>query len=124
MRDTITSSVQKWFTSLVRHLKKLKDDLFATNTQDFDCLELAIEARSKRVVKYLLEHDSAFYLMRNAQNNDTLDTPIRKLIISMPGIALLIIEKCTLIVGAERSHVHRKVWVWVFTSLYPHPHSF
>ncbi|CAF4752303.1 unnamed protein product [Rotaria sp. Silwood1] len=53
--------------SSVKCLLKSKADLLATNIYGLNCLEVAIEEENKPVVKYLLEHDRVFELMRNAQ---------------------------------------------------------
>ncbi|CAF4026628.1 unnamed protein product, partial [Rotaria sordida] len=99
---------------LVKHLLKLKVDLLVTNIQGFNCLEVAIEEGNERVVKYLLEHERGFELMRNAQNEYPDNTPMRKLIRSMPDMAKLIIDECTLTVGAEKSHIHMEIYNYEF----------
>jgi ankyrin repeat protein len=105
---------KKGSQSLVKCLFDLKADFLVTNIQDFNCLEVAIEAKNDRVVKYLLENERAFELMRNAQNQDTDNTPMRKLIRSMPDMALLILKKCTLTVGVEKSHIHMEIYNYEF----------
>ena len=99
---------------LVKCLLELKADLLMTNIQGFNCLEVAIEENNGEVVKYLLEHDRVFELMRNAQSQETDYTPMRKLIRLMPDMALLILEKFTLTVGVEKSHIHMKVFSYEF----------
>ncbi len=99
---------------LVKHLVQLKADLLVTNIQGYNCLEVAIEEKNEKVVKYLLEHEHMFELMRNAQSQYTDYTPMRKLIRSMPDMALLVLEKCTLTVGVEKSHIHLKVYNYEF----------
>ncbi|CAF4891053.1 unnamed protein product [Rotaria sp. Silwood1] len=99
---------------LVKHLLKLKVDLLVTNIQGFNCLEVAIEEGNERVVKYLLEHECGFELMRNAQNEYPDNTPMRKLIRSMPDMAKLIIDECTLTVGAAKSHIHMEIYNYEF----------
>lgn len=99
---------------LVEHLIKKNADLLMTNIQDFNCLEVAIEAQNERVVKYLLEHDRAFELMRNAQNQDSDYTPMRKLIKLMPDMALLILNKCTLTIAGERSLARMQIYNYEF----------
>ena len=112
-------------------------------------LEVAIEENNEETVKYLIEHDYIFELMRNAQlyesrlepcctcgnetchdrcclpcckcldtssfykcrlglDNRTADTPMRKLIISMPDMAIEILEKCTTTIGSGKSKIHRQ----------------
>ena len=42
------------------------------------------------------------------------DTPMRKLIVSMPDMALQILEKCTKTIGDEKSNVYRKFYDYEF----------
>lgn len=140
---------------LVKYLLNHGADLLQTNIQGFNCLEVAIEEKNEETVKYLIEHDYIFELMRNAQlyeshrepcctcgneayrkqccvpcckcidncsfytcrlglDRRTADTPMRKLIISMPDMALEILEKCTTTIGSERSKIHRKFFDYEF----------
>ena len=95
---------------LIKRLRKLGADLFATNVDGYNCLEVAIEQNNVEVVHYLIEDDSSFDLMRNAQirtkkilvgvllfgHRFEADTPMRKLIREMPKMALLMLNKCSM----------------------------
>lgn len=129
-----------------------------TNIHGFNCLEVAIEENNTLVVKYLIDQDYIFDLMRNAQlyyngngNRTTArvptdsdgcccepccccggtdkcsgfrslfrydkrqaDTPMRKLIISMPDMAYRVLDKCTKTVGNDRSTANENVFDYEF----------
>lgn len=53
--------------AFVKCLLKSEADLLITNIHGLNCLEVAIKEANEPVVKYLLSHDRAFELMRNAQ---------------------------------------------------------
>ncbi len=57
--------------ALVRKLLKSSADLLHTNTRGYNCLEVAIEEQNTNVVKYLIDHNYIFELMRNAQLHDS-----------------------------------------------------
>lgn len=114
-------------SKLVRQLIKLDCDLFAMNIDDHNCLEVAIEANNAEVVRYLIENDDSFDLMRNAQIRErkrhwyfllspqfVVDTPMRKLIRKMPHMALLVLNKCSMILGAKGINTQKKVFVYEF----------
>jgi hypothetical protein len=112
----------------VKCLLEAKADLLVVNIHGLNCLEVAIEEKNEKVVKYLLSHDRVFELMRNAQIEKHLEngistrifpsvkvsTPMRKLIKIMPDMALIMIEKCTITVGAERSHIYNNIYNYEF----------
>ncbi|CAF0876303.1 unnamed protein product [Adineta steineri] len=49
----------------------------------------------------------SFYTCRMGLDRRTADTPMRKLIVTMPDMALAILEKCTTTIGSETSKIHR-----------------
>ncbi len=112
---------------LIKRLRKLGVDLFATTVDGYNCLEVAIEQGNEEVVRYLIEDDSCFDLMRNAQTKEKptsrcflvgrqckVDTPMRKLIREMPKMALLMLNKCSMIVGTNGTNVHKNIFVYEF----------
>ncbi len=138
---------------LIKRLRKLGADLFATNVQGYNCLEVAIEEGNEEVVRYLIDNECGFDLMRNAQirekeskwslwslcqnkvsnhssssnhqhkdSNRSLmsnrrriaNTPMRKLIREMPKMALLMLNKCSMIVGTSGTSVHKNIFVYEF----------
>lgn len=126
---------------LVRALLKHDANILQTNTQGFNCLEVAIEEQNTETVGYLIDHDCIFELLRNAQFKESssqlcrgtakdtdnvkccipcckpngccrvmrrvADTPMRKLIVTMPDMALKILDKCTTTIGSDKSKIHR-----------------
>jgi len=52
---------------LIKRLRKLGVDLFATTVNGYNCLEVAIEQGNEEVVLYLIKDDNCFDLMRNSQ---------------------------------------------------------
>jgi hypothetical protein len=110
--------------SLIKRLRKLGADLFATNVKGYNCLEVAIEEGNEEVVQYLLEDDSGFDLMRNAQIcgikpswptfGRRADTPMRKLIREMPKMALLMLNKCVMTIGTIGTSVHKNIFVYEY----------
>jgi hypothetical protein len=112
---------------LIKRLRKLGADLFATNVDGYNCLEVAIEENNEEVVRYLIEDDSGFDLMRNAQTHKKdpswrsvfgtrceIDTPMRKLIRDMPKMALFVLNKCSIIVGTSGTSVHKNIFMYEF----------
>ncbi len=112
---------------LIKRLVKLGADLFATNVNGYNCLEVAIQQNNEEVVRYLIEDDSGFDLMRNAQTREKetswrslfgkrceVDTPMRKLILEMPKMALLVLNKCSMTVGTSGASVHKVIFVYEF----------
>ena len=114
-------------STLVKQLIKFDCELFTTNVDDYNCLEVAIEANNEEVVRYLIESDNCFDLMRNSQIREknrgcfstltqqcAVDTPMRKLIRKMPQMALLVLDKCLMEVGTKRTAVHKNIFVYEF----------
>lgn len=112
---------------LIKCLVKLGADLFATNVCGYNCLEVAIEQGNEHVVKYLIEDENGFDLMRNAQLREKkttwrslfgkrygVDTPMRKLIREMPKMALVMLNKCSMTVGTSGTGVHKNIFVYEF----------
>ncbi|CAF0779675.1 unnamed protein product [Adineta steineri] len=113
---------------LIKRLRKLGADLFATNVQGYNCLEVAIEQNNEEVVRYFIDDESGFDLMRNAQTHEKksswrsklfgiqceVDTPMRKLIREMPKMALLMLNKCSIMVGDSGTNVHKIIFVYEF----------
>jgi predicted PolB exonuclease-like 3'-5' exonuclease len=54
-------------SQLATRLLTLGADMLATNVDGYNCLEVAIEHNNEEVVKFLIENENAFDLMRNAQ---------------------------------------------------------
>jgi hypothetical protein len=122
--------------TLIKRLRKLGVDLFATNVNGYNCLEVAIEEGNEEVVRYLIDDDCGFDLMRNAQihvkdfswpflsnrsnrsflsdHQRKVDTPMRKLIREMPKMALLMLNKCSMTVGTSGTSVHKKIFDYEF----------
>jgi hypothetical protein len=114
-------------SQLATCLLELGAEILATNVDGYNCLEVAIEHNNEEVVKFLLEDDNAFDLMRNAQVTEKksellhrfvthyeADTPMRKLIRKMPKMALRMLDKCTMTVGTDRTDVHKQVYIYEF----------
>ncbi|CAF0755698.1 unnamed protein product [Adineta steineri] len=113
---------------LIKRLRKLGADLFATNVQGYNCLEVAIEQNNEEVVRYFIDDESGFDLMSNAQTHEKksswrsklfgiqceVDTPMRKLIREMPKMALLMLNKCSIMVGDSGTNVHKIIFVYEF----------
>jgi hypothetical protein len=112
---------------LIKRLRILGADLFATNVDGYNCLEVAIEQNNEEVVRYLIDDDNGFDLMRNAQTRETrsswrslfgkqyeVDTPMRKLIREMPKMALHMLNKCSMTVGGSGASVHKIIFVYEF----------
>jgi hypothetical protein len=112
---------------LIKCLRKLGADLFATNVDGYNCLEVAIQQSNEEVVRYFIDDDSGFDLMRNAQTRKNIgnerslfgsrrevDTPMRKLIREMPKMALLMLNKCSIIVGTSEASIHKVIFVYEF----------
>ncbi|CAF3297925.1 unnamed protein product [Rotaria socialis] len=101
-------------SKLAKQLIEFDCDLLARNVDGHNCLEVAIEANNEEVVRYLIENDNCFDLMRNSQirknkrhwysllaRHCEVDTPMRKLIRKMPNMALLVLDKCSMRVGIK-----------------------
>lgn len=114
-------------SKLCKQLIKFDCDVFATNVDSYNCLEVAIEANNEEVVQYLIESNYCFDLMRNSQIRQKprtlsslfarqckVDTPMRKLIRKMPRMASLFLDKCSMIMGAKGAAVHKNVFVYEF----------
>jgi len=114
-------------SKLVEQLIKFDCDLFATNVDGYNCLEVAIEANNEEVVRHLIENDGCFNLMRNSQIRENkrswcsliarqckVDTPMRKLIRKMPQMASLGLDKCSMIVGTKGTTVHKNIFLYEF----------
>lgn len=114
-------------SKLVKQLIELDCDLFATNVDDYNCLEVAIEANNEEVVRYLIENNNCFDLMRNSQIREKkraycsllarqceVDTPMRKLIRKMPSMALLVLDKCSMIVHTKGMTVDKSIFMYEF----------
>jgi len=109
---------------LVDFLLDHNADLLMTNVKGLNCLEMAIAEKNENVVKYFIEHDRIFELMRNAQiqrvsisniiTDNRVDTPMRKLIVDMPKMALLMLDKCTIEIGAENTGLHMNIYNYEF----------
>lgn len=54
-------------SDLVKNLLDHDANLLQTNTHGYNCLEVAIEEKNEEIVKYLIDRDDIFELMRNAQ---------------------------------------------------------
>ena len=115
------------FSKLVKQLIEFDCDLFEINVDGYNCLEVAIEANNEEVVRYLIESDDCFHLMRNSQIREKkhkwcsllahqceVDTPMRKLIRKMPKMALLMLDKCSMIVGVEGTAEHQNIFMYEF----------
>ncbi|UJR16752.1 hypothetical protein I4U23_003652 [Adineta vaga] len=123
-RDTPLHNASRYGSSkLVKSLLNHNADLLLTNRNGLNCLEVAIEEHNEEIVKYFIEHDRIFELMRNAQiqprkfcfiKGHMAGTPMRKLIEHMPDMALLILEKCTIDIGGERIPLHNKIYNYEF----------
>ncbi|CAF0938935.1 unnamed protein product [Adineta steineri] len=103
-RETPLHNASRYGSSkLVKFLLDHNADILVTDINGMNCLEVAIEEKNEPVVKYFIDHDQIFELMRNAQfpcggneNNKSdswVDTPMRKLIVNMPDMAFLVLEK-------------------------------
>jgi hypothetical protein len=114
-------------SKLVQELIEFDCDLFATNVDGYNCLEVAIEANNEEVVRYLIENDNCFDLMRNSQIQEKkraycslfarrceVDTPMRKLIRKMPSMALLVLDKCSMIVRTKGTAIHKNIFAYEF----------
>lgn len=114
-------------SELVKKLIQYDCDLFATNADDYNCLEVAVDAKNEEVVRYLIESEYCFDLLRNAQIQQkprnrcsfltrryTVDTPMRKLIRKMPKMALLVLNKCSMIIHNKGTAVHKSVFLYEF----------
>ncbi|UJR19480.1 hypothetical protein I4U23_022610 [Adineta vaga] len=114
-------------SKLVKQMIKFDCDLFIRNVDDYNCLEVAIEANNEEVVQYLIENDNCFDLMRNSQIREKkrsccslrpgqyeVDTPMRKLIRKMPRMGLLMLNKCSMIVGTEGTAIHQNIFMYEF----------
>lgn len=114
-------------SKLVQQLINFDCDLFATNVDGYNCLEVAIEAKNEEVVRYLIESDACFDLMRNSQiqkrergwrslltRQGKVDTPMRKLIRKMPQMALLVLDKCSMIVRTKGTALHKNIFIYEF----------
>jgi transient receptor potential cation channel subfamily A protein 1 len=114
-------------SELITCLFKLGADPFATNIDGFNCIEVAIEENNEEVVRFLIEHEHAFDLMRNAQvhrkktnwlhsfvHHYEADTPMRKLIRKIPKLALRMLDKCSMTVGTIGTDVHKQIFVYEF----------
>ncbi|CAM4771714.1 unnamed protein product [Rotaria magnacalcarata] len=114
-------------SKLVKQLIEFDCDLFARNVDDYNCFEVAIEANNEEVVRYLIENDNCFDLMRNSQirknkrywysllaRHCEVDTPMRKLIRKMPNMALLVLDKCSMRVGIKGTNVKKNIFVYEF----------
>jgi transient receptor potential cation channel subfamily A protein 1 len=109
---------------VVEFLLEHNADLLVTDIKGLNCLEMAIEEENEEVVKYFIKHGQIFELMRNAQlerdenghikSDGKADTPMRKLIVKMPDMALLMFDKCTIELGAEGTSSHRKTYNYEF----------
>ena len=114
-------------SKLVQQLINFDCDLFATNVDGYNCLEVAIEAKNEEVVRYLVENDACFDLMRNSQIQEKergwcslfarqckVDTPMRKLIRKMPHVALLVLDKCSMIVRTKGTALYKNIFLYEF----------
>jgi hypothetical protein len=114
-------------SKIVKQLIEFDCDLFARNVDGYNCLEVAIEANNEEVVRYLIESDNCFDLMRNSQIRERkrtycspfarrceVDTAMRKLIRKMPSMALLLLDKCSMIVRTKGMAVHKNIFVYEF----------
>lgn len=108
---------------LVKSLLDHNADPLLININGLNCLEVAIEEENEEVVKYFIKHDLIFQLMRNAQrcggkflaiDNYLADTPMRKLIEHMPEMAFLMLDKCTIDIGAAKTVLERKIYNYEF----------
>ncbi|UJR12513.1 hypothetical protein I4U23_016688 [Adineta vaga] len=61
--------------ALIECLLKHGADLFQINIHNYNCLEVAIEEKNQECVKYFIEHESIFQLMRNAQVSNSHSKP-------------------------------------------------
>ncbi|CAF2967339.1 unnamed protein product [Rotaria sp. Silwood2] len=136
--------------SLVKCILEFRPDILLRNVRHHNGLELAIRQKNENVVKYLIESEHLFPLMRNAQLNNNpcsekdsrnlysgedpltscctrldcckrpcfwrccksrnADTPMRKLIISMPDMAYKVLDRCTTILGADGTKLHQQIF--------------
>ncbi|CAF4522440.1 unnamed protein product [Rotaria socialis] len=114
-------------SKLAKQLIEFDCDLLARNVDGHNCLEVAIEANNEEVVRYLIENDNCFDLMRNSQirknkrhwysllaRHCEVDTPMRKLIRKMPNMALLVLDKCSMRVGIKGTNVSKNIFVYEF----------
>ncbi|CAF1438206.1 unnamed protein product [Adineta ricciae] len=114
-------------SKIVKQLIDFDCDLFATNIDGHNCFEVAIEAKNEEVVRYLIEHDHCFNLMRNSQirtkNHSScslfthqceVDTPMRKLIRNMPSMALLVLDKCSMTIRTKDTAEHKSIFMYEF----------
>jgi ankyrin repeat protein len=98
---------------LVKELVDHNADLLLVNIDGYNSFEVAIKAEREDVIKYFIDHDQIFHMMRNAQlEKDSMefiplsylpDTPMRKLIVNMPDMALLVLDKLTTNLNGETS---------------------
>ncbi|CAF1020079.1 unnamed protein product [Adineta ricciae] len=108
-------------------LLELGANLFDTNIDGYNCLELAVIKGNEEVVRFLIQHEDALELMRNAQIREEkrswscfstchkiADTPMRKLIREMPNMALLMLEKCSFKVGNKETKVFNQIYIYEF----------
>jgi hypothetical protein len=143
-------------SAFLKCLSNHNADLLQTNIHGLNCLEVAVDEKNHTVVKHLIEHESIFELMRNAQirqkytagcsclghvksagccclpcckNSDkkllsslvdisngphVVDTPMRRLIRTMPNMAIEVLDKCTKTIGDAKSNVHKKFYDYEF----------
>ena len=142
-------------SSFLKCLSSHNPDLLQTNIHGLNCLEVAIQEKNHTVVKHLIEHESIFELMRNAQVRQqytalcsslgrdesrgccclpcckrmdrslmpfyhfstdpyVVDTPMRRLIKTMPNMALKVLDKCTKTIGDAKSNVHKQFYDYEF----------
>jgi ankyrin repeat protein len=109
---------------LVQELVNHNADLLLVNINGYNSFEVAINAGREEVIKYFIEHDQIFHMMRNAQlGKDSMelislsylpDTPMRKLIVNMPDMALLVFDKLTTNLNEETSDSDKIVYSYEF----------
>jgi transient receptor potential cation channel subfamily A protein 1 len=108
-------------------LLQLGADLLEKNIDGHNCLEVAIMQGNEEIVRFLIQHENSFELMRNAQirvkkrgwgcfsiRRYIADTPMRKLICEMPKMASLLLDKCSIKVGNKRMKVYNQIYVYEF----------
>jgi hypothetical protein len=88
------------------------------NAQLYNCLEISIKGKHKKIVEYLLGLPNWREMMRNAQpieDTDAYDTPMRKLIRYMPDMALWMVEtKLTRKFGGGGQKVSKEIYDYEF----------
>jgi ankyrin repeat protein len=110
------------FLKYIQNCKKISFDLLtAIDGFGHNCLETAILARNRPFVEYLLNLNNIPLfknLLRNAQSldiyNREIDTPLRKLVKSMPDLAYRVLDICITNIGNKHKGQFKIIYDFEF----------